>query len=203
MVLEIGPLIGAILVLMLFSWFLYKQTLLYDIAEGVLIGTGAGYSFIMGIKAVRDNAVLPLLRGEVIWIVPILLGLVIYLQLSTETIHFSRIPIAIIIGVGTGLSVRRVLLAEILGQIRASMIDFSALDTVGVINSILILVGTITSIAYFTLSREHTGAFGTFTKIGRIYLMATFGAMFGNGIFGNIAVVAGRIDYILRGFGLL
>jgi len=203
MVLEIGPLVGATLILMLFSWFLYKQTVLYDIAEGVLIGTGAGYSFIMGIKAVRDNAVLPLLRGETIWIIPIILGVVIYLQLSDETIHFSRIPIAIIIGVGTGLSVRRVLLAEIIAQTRASMIDFSALDTVGIINAILVLVGTITTIAYFTLSREQTGAFGTVTRIGRMYLMATFGAMFGSAIFGNIAVVAGRVEEILRGFGLL
>lgn len=203
MAIEIGPVIGATLILMLFSWFLYKQTRLYDIAEGVLIGTGAGYSFVMGIKAVRDNAILPLLKGELIWIIPILLGLVIYLQLSKKTMHFARIPIAIIIGVGLGLSIRRVLLAEIVGQIRASAIDFSALSPLGIINNIIILVGTITAISYFLMSKEQTGVFGNITRIGRLYLMATFGAMFGNAIFGNISVVAGRVEYILKAFGLM
>lgn len=203
MAIEIGPVIGATLILMLFSWFLYKQTWLYDIAEGVLIGTGAGYSFVMGIKAVRDNAILPLLKGELIWIIPILLGLVIYLQLSKKTMHFARIPIAIIIGVGLGLSIRRVLLAEIVGQIRASAIDFSALSPLGIINNIIILVGTITAISYFLMSKEQTGVFGNITRIGRLYLMATFGAMFGNAIFGNISVVAGRVEYILKAFGLM
>jgi len=203
MAIEIGSVIGATLILMLFSWFLYKQTPLYDIAEGVLIGTGAGYSFVMGIKAVRDNAILPLLKGELIWIIPILLGLVIYLQLSKKTMHFARIPIAIIIGVGLGLSIRRVLLAEIVGQIRASAIDFSALSPLGVINNIIILVGTITAISYFLMSKEQTGVFGNITRIGRLYLMATFGAMFGNAIFGNISVVAGRVEYILKAFGLM
>lgn len=203
MAIEIGSVIGATLILMLFSWFLYKQTPLYDIAEGVLIGTGAGYSFVMGIKAVRDNAILPLLKGELIWIIPILLGLVIYLQLSKKTMHFARIPIAIIIGVGLGLSIRRVLLAEIVGQIRASAIDFSALSPLGIINNIIILVGTITAISYFLMSKEQTGVFGNITRIGRLYLMATFGAMFGNAIFGNISVVAGRVEYILKAFGLM
>ncbi len=203
MAIEIGSVIGATLILMLFSWFLYKQTRLYDIAEGVLIGTGAGYSFVMGIKAVRDNAILPLLKGELIWIIPILLGLVIYLQLSKKTMHFARIPIAIIIGVGLGLSIRRVLLAEIVGQIRASAIDFSALSPLGIINNIIILVGTITAISYFLMSKEQTGVFGNITRIGRLYLMATFGAMFGNAIFGNISVVAGRVEYILKAFGLM
>jgi hypothetical protein len=44
-----------------------------------------------------------------------------------------------------------------------------------VISAYVILAGTLTALLYFTYSREHSGNYGRIVKLGRIFLMASFG----------------------------
>jgi hypothetical protein len=204
MAIEIGPLIGGIITLMYLSWlFLLRRNIAFNIAEAIFLGSAAGFSFVVGFKAVIDNAFRPLSQGNFLLIIPIILGLMLYLQLSTKTIYLARLPVSIIVGTGIGLSVRKELLAGVVANLQASMVDYSALDTAGAINAIITLGGFICAFLYFALSKEQTGAFGIITRIGRVFLMITFGALVGATMMGGVGVIGGRVRDILIGFGII
>ncbi len=203
MVLEIGAIVGSVLVLFLFSWLFYGRNVLFDIAESCLIGTAAGYMLIIGIKTVWTNAFVPLFAGKILQLIPVVLGLVLYLQLNRKTIHFARIPTAIIVGTGIGLSIRKMLLAGITANISAFAIDWSRLTGIELLNAIIVLIGFVTALSYFVMTKEHKGTYGSFVKVGRIFLMLTFGALFGASITGGLNLIAGRIREILLAFGLI
>ena len=203
MVLELGPVIGAIMVLFLYSWALYKPTFLYDISLGALVGLGGGYAFIIGMKAIRDNAFIPLMNGDLLKLIPISLGILIYTQVIRKTAYMARIPLAIIIGVGAGLSIRDVLMRGIIANIRIAFFNFATSDALTFFNSALILVGCVAALAYFAMTVEHTGNYGKVVKFGRYFLMITFGAGFGSGVLARLALVCGQVLYILQAFGIL
>lgn len=69
--------------------------------------------------------------------------------------RFFRILITLIICVGTGLSIREVLLASIIVWLYVTRANFHGVDSLRIVNNIIIIVGMTTSISYFTLSREH------------------------------------------------
>ncbi|MBS7657527.1 hypothetical protein KEJ33_06360, partial [Candidatus Bathyarchaeota archaeon] len=78
MALEIGPLLGAISILMFLSWLFFRRNPAFDIAEALFVGSAAAFNFIIGIKAVRDNAVYPLLAGDLRVLIPIILSIMLY-----------------------------------------------------------------------------------------------------------------------------
>jgi hypothetical protein len=204
MAIQIGPFLGAIVTIMFLSWlFVGKRNILFDIAEAIFVGSAAGFSFVVGFKAVRDNAFIPLINGNFFVLIPILLGFVIYAQLSTRTIHIARIPISVIVGVGIGLSVRKQLLAGIVANLQSAIVDYSLLSGVEIINQLVILIAFISAFSYFVLTKDQTGNFGTLVRFGRIILMMTFGALLGATMMGGVGVIGGRVRDILLGFGII
>jgi len=204
MAIETGLLIGGILTVMLYTRVLYKDTILYDIAEHLLLGSATAYIFVTGIKSIMSNAITPIQNeGRYILIIPIILGLSLYTQLSEKTRYMSRIPLSIIVGVGLGLTIRRVLLANLVRYTQTAFRPFMGVDGFTAINNVIITLAMITSISYFLMSRDQTGTYGQVTRIGRIFLMVTFGAYFGGQIMGRLTLLAGRIEYLLKAFGII
>lgn len=203
MAFDVASLTGAAFLIMLFSYLLYKRTMLFDIAEASLVGTAAGYSFIMGIKAIRDQAIYPLQAGDLMLLVPVILGLLLYTRLRRETAYISRIPTAIIVGVGMGLSLRNIITASIIRQIQTQINAFQTTTPMKTFSSILLLVGFVTSLMYFVFTREHTGVFGYGVKIGRYFMMATFGTVFGAMAMYRLAIIAGQVRFLMQVFGLI
>lgn len=204
MAIETGLLVGGILTVMLYTRVLYKDTILYDIAEHLLLGSATAYIFVTGIKSIMSNAITPIqIEGKYTLIIPIILGLVLYTQLSEKTRYLSKIPLSIIVGVGLGLTIRRILLASLVRYTMTAFRPFLGVEPFTAINNLIITLGMIASMSYFVMSRDQTGTYGQVTKVGRIFLMITFGAYFGGQVMGRLTLLAGRIEYLLKAFGII
>ena len=101
-------------------------------------------------------------------IIPAVLGLMMFSRLTRRRGYLARIPLALLIGAGAGVSIPAMLWARILKQMSASMLPLFT------VSGIIIFVGVITTFAYFYFSREQTGWFGYIAKTGTYFLMVFF-----------------------------
>ena len=119
------------------------------------------------------------------------------LRLVPKLSWLARWAIAYIVGMAAGLRFYGFLNSDILIQIKASTIDFSA-DWLAIVNSLIIFLGTISGLIYFFYSTEHKGAIGTLSKIGIYFLMIIFGASFGFAVMGRISLLIGRCEDLIN-----
>lgn len=188
---RLGVWIGAFLTLAFWS-FLFKENPVFDLAEHLYIGLAAGQAIVMGWVNIRNLSINPLAKeGKVVAIVPLLLGLLLYTRfLGPELKWLNRIPTAFIVGVGTGLAFTRFTQSDLVGQIRGTMLNLTS------INSWIIVLGTLATIAYFFFTTENKSISG-FSKIGRLTMMVAFGSAFGNTVMGRLSLLIGRLQYLL------
>ena len=190
---EPGIVVALVLTIMIFS-FLYRDNPFYRFAEYLLIGVSVGYYFVI----ICTNTIYPLvidrlfMHGELIVIVPTVLGSLMFLRLSRKLSYLARIPLALMIGFGAGRSIPAMLQARILEQMSASMQSLLTFD------GIVVLVGVISTTAYFYFSRRQEGLFGKLTRVGTYFLMVFFGATFGYTVMSRISLLIGRLEFILR-----
>jgi hypothetical protein len=67
----------------------------------------------------------------------------------------------------------------------------------GVVWSVILLIGVMCTLAYFFFSREHKGALGVASRIGIIFVMVGFGAAFGYTVMARISLLIGRLQFLL------
>lgn len=189
----IGTLTALLLTIMIFS-FLYKENPFYRFAEYLLVGISVGYYLVI----ISTNTLYPLVidkifvQGEFVAVIPVVLGFMMFARLNKRWAYLSRIPLALMIGFGAGLSIPAMLQARILRQMSASMQSFLT------INGAVILIGILSTLSYFYFSKKQEGVFGKFTMLGTYFLMIFFGATFGYTVMSRISLLIGRMEFILR-----
>jgi hypothetical protein len=201
---NIGLILGSIGILALWSQIYYKETIIYSIAEHIYIGIATGYILVVGIKTIMLQAVTPVQTGtNLIFLLPIILGLVLFTQISAKTRFMARIPLAMMAGIGLSLSIRRVILSNFIEYLKASARPVFGVPAVTAINNVIIMVGVVTTLLYFVMSKEHTGVYGRLTKIGRMFMMVVFGIYMGSQVAMRFSIIAGQFEYILKAFGII
>jgi hypothetical protein len=190
---------GVILTLCVFS-FLIKDNPFYKFAERLVAGVAAGYwTMLVFHTNFRDKVILTMQNQQWAYIIPILLGIGMWMRFSKKRSWISRYSIAFYIGISTGVSVPVYMYTAIFKQMSATIIPFNT------ITNILVIVGVLCSLFYFFFSKAHTGAFGVASRIGIYTLMVGFGAGFGLTVMGRVALLVQRIiymkDYFLALFG--
>jgi len=192
---EIGTLIAAFLTLCIFS-FLYKDNPFYKFAEYLLVGISVGYFLVTAINTtVMPKLILPLFRqGNLVYLIPGLLGFLMFTRFSPKLSWLSRISLALVIGAGAGVSIPAVMQAQIMAQMKASMVSLVS------INGIIIILAISTTLIYFFFSKEHKGWFGGTAKIGIWFLMVFFGATFGYTVMSRVSLLIGRMQFLLGDF---
>ena len=206
---ETSGLIGiwcvVLLTLSIFS-YLYGDNPFYKAAEHIFVGVSAGYIFTITFW----DTIWPNLFGrlfpsyvqagfefEIIYIIPLILGLFMLCRLSKKYSWLSRISIAYIVGMAAGLKLYVFLNSNLLTQIKTSTIDLSG-SYYNIVNEIIILVGVICGLVYFFFSKEHTGVVGKVSRIGIYFLMIKFGASFGFAVMGRISLLIGRFEELIE-----
>lgn len=139
------------------------------------------------------------------YIIPLILGIMMILSVSSRLSWFARWGIAYTVGMAAGLRAYGFLNSNVIGQIKGSVVPltgdmpfFSMLSN-SYFNSIILLGGTLCGLLYFYFSREHKGFLGRASRVGIYFLMISFGASFGFAVMGRISLLIGRftslIDY--------
>ena len=135
---------------------------------------------------------------QLMYIIPLILGIMMLLSVFSKFGWFARWGIAYVVGMAAGLRSYGFLNSNVIGQIKGSVIPLAGdVSTGAIINGIILLVGTVTGLMYFYFSKEHKGWFGTVGRIGIYFLMISFGASFGFAVMGRISLLIGRFTDLI------
>jgi len=194
----IGLWIGWLLMLMIYSYPLYKENLAYRFAEHIFIAIFLAINLVVNFGNVMKICITPLLGGDFLMIVPLIIGISIYTMLMPNYRWVSRYPVAILVGAGFGLGMRGVIKPSILDAIVSTITRPTDIGAMAWINFLYIAVGLICSVLYFLLTYEHTGTLQTPTRIGRLFIMIGLGAYFGNTVLFRFTMLTGRAQFFLQ-----
>jgi len=192
----IGVWVAVFLTLMVLS-FLYKENPFFRLTEYIFIGLSSGYAFAASIRLFINQALNPIfVDGSFDFIIPVILGALWYTQFSKKYSSLYRLPLSLAIGYGLGITIWSIMQTYFVRQISATMIPIFTGDIVGTIDALVLVLGTILSLSYFILHREQTGAWGGATKIGKYFVLATLGAVFGSTVLGRMALIIQRVQFL-------
>jgi hypothetical protein len=191
--------IAALLTLAIFS-FLYRENPIYRFAEHLFVGLSNGYLItVTWYLVLRPSFIDPISHGQKLWLIAIaFIGALYFTRFIPKISWMVRIPIAIAMGYGAGASIPRAIDAEIIQQLRATIVTRSHLahwDTAAW--AFLILIGVVCTIAYFFFSAERKGVLKPISYAGIVFIMVGFGASFGYTVMARISLFIGRLQYLM------
>lgn len=145
-----------------------------------------------------------------LYFIPLAFGILLLMRLSPKGGHLSRWALAFILGTTAGLRLIAFLTADFMGQIRATLVSIAGYTPAAIpgargtfsLESLfwdaIAVVAILAALSYFYFSKEHKGAFGRFSRVGIWVLMITFGAGFGYTVMGRVALLVGRVEFLLH-----
>jgi hypothetical protein len=218
---NLGLWVGAAITLFALS-FVYGDNVFYRFTENVFVGVTAAYWMVLGFW----NTIVPKLLANVapeipvylfgmdfpldvsafrriFYFIPLLLGILLLFRLHPRGRRYSAWSLAFIVGATAGLRLIGFLDAGFLAQIRNSIVPLVESNGSGfhlgrTLNAVLMTGGMICCLCYFYFSRSEVGVMGRAGKVGLWILMVTFGASFGFTVMGRIALLVGRVEFLLR-----
>lgn len=192
------------LMLMVYSYPLFRENQLFRFSEHLFIGLSLAIAAIIAIQTTIRLAITPLMAGKLYYIIPILLGFMMYLILHRDYRWLSRYPIGILVGASIGLGMRGVIIPNIISQIIATITPPRiGADAMAWLNFVYIGIGTTLAVMYFLLTFEHRGPLVYPSRLGRWIIMIGLGAYFGNTVLFRMAMLSGRAQFLLQVLGLV
>lgn len=201
-----GAILSAMLVIWIYS-FAFRDNMLFKLAEHIFVGTAAGYSIALAIDSI--NRVVS--REPATYIVPLMLGLLMFMKYSKKYYWLARYGVAVNLAVGTALALRVVPTANIVRQITATIQPLWDPDPIRALNNWLILLITLGGLTYFLFTifpeKRFSGRpsaiyiiYRALFTIGIYGMMIGFGALFANMVMTYVGLFIGvYIQYIEPG----
>ncbi len=192
--------IAALLTLAIYS-FLYKDNIVYKIAEYLLVGVSIGYSIsITWYNVVIAKMVVPIRdQHNYLIIIPILIGFLMFFRFSRKQSWLSKIPISFVIGWGAGVAIPLGFQTTIVEHIKNTIaIPWFGGNILLLVNALIIFVGVVATLVYFYFSVPHKGTIGKIANLGIWYIMIAFGASFGYTVMARISLFIDRAQFLLH-----
>lgn len=200
--------------------YLYDDNPFYKLAEHLFVGTSIGYVLVVQYYDVlRPNLIDRLLdpalgMSRLVYLVPLLLVVFLFLRLTRRYSWLGRIAIAFVIGIYAGLEVPAVANTDLVQQVSSTIQSaqeysievraaeggawaYVAATWAEAVGLVVLVLGMAAGLVYFFFSIEHRGVVGGIAKAGIWVLMVGFGAAFGYTVQGRISLAIGRAMYCL------
>ena len=181
--------IGAILVLMTLT-FLYKDTIIFRFVERTMVGAAIGHYVVVALKNINDLGVAILPKDPLV-IVPIVLGLLLFARFHKTYHWLTRYGVAVLVGIGTGLTFRAIIVAQFISQLQATILNLTTVD------NIIIFFGVLCTVAFFIFTIEPKGPLRHIPRIGLWFMMIAFGVSFGGALIGRVTYIVSAIRFLL------
>jgi hypothetical protein len=212
-----GGILGFLLTLFIFSYILGDNPL-FRLTTSLFIGVSAGFAGIVAINSVLlPRLVAPLFSNSfpliIRGVIPLILALLLMAKLSPRISSLGSIPMAYLVGVGAAAAIGGVVLGTLFPQVNSSMNLFDlqvAIDrgiNVGffLVNGGIILVGTITSLAYFHFGARHRQNqapvrqpwIEELSQIGQLFIAITLGVFFAAVYSAALAALVERLSFLV------
>ncbi len=198
---SLGNWIAAFLTVAVFS-IIFKETELYYFAEQVFVGCSAGY----GVAVTFGNRVKPTVLVDIVekgkwnYVVPIVLGLLIYFRFSTRHQWVARYPISFSVGAGAGVVLTKTWKPMFLDQLAATVTPLKNPVTSTYINAVLLFIGVVGTLSFFLFTVEPKGVTKYASRIGRVTMMLAFGSAFGTTVMARVSLFLARMQFMLKDF---
>jgi hypothetical protein len=199
LILELGLWISAFYVLSVYS-YLYKYNRFFKFAEHTLIGAAAGHYLTMGITNIRSIGIENIYLGKTYYIIPIILGFLLYTRFIKEYSWIMRYGTCFMIGVGVSIYIRALVITTIIVQLQSTMKAISLAEPIKIINSVIMVLFVFTTMLYFLFTERFTPKRGIgvyIGKIGRYGIMCALGYYLGVTVMTRLAFVINRLEFLL------
>jgi len=187
---------GALIILGYLSLLLLKENLFSRWAEYSVVALAVGWSAVYYTYDAVKRAWTPLVGGDWTMIIPIALGLLMYVQFSKKYRWVIRWPLAIVSSTALMLNATARPIANFVLQIRALAIPLTSGSGMDIFNGLIALIACITVMSYFTFTREHTGPLAISSKLGRYFMMLTYGGAFSMAYISQGTFIIGALNYL-------
>lgn len=200
--------ISFLLSLMVLS-YLIGDNPAFRVAVYIFIGVSAGYAAAVAWHQVLyPRLIVPLISGNLLTIIPLVLGLLLLLKLSPRVARLGTPSMAFLVGVGAAVAVSGAVMGTLFPQTWASMnaLNFSDAGQYWLehlVEGIVILVGTVTTLVYFHFGAKATAAgpqrgklVNRLSWVGQGFIAITFGVLFAGVLMAAITALIERLNFI-------
>jgi hypothetical protein len=216
----LGAFIGFILTLLVFS-YIFGDNLLFRITIHIFIGVAAGYTLAIAVNnVIWPQLIIPLLTGGyqniLLLLIPLGLSLLLLTKVSDRFSILGTPVMAYLVGVGAATVIGGAVFGTLFPQALAAMNAFDqqlvfqsggALAGAGNFgNASLMLVGTLTTLAYFQFSMRTQRAgpsegplwLRVISWIGQGFIAITFGAIFAGVYAAALTAMIERWNFLVQ-----
>ena len=187
---------GALVILGYFSLIFFKENVFARWAEYSIVGLGVAWSTVFLTYEAIDSAWEPLVGGDWTMIIPIVLGLLMYFRFSRKNRWIIRWPLAVVTSTALMINATGRPVANFIMQLQALALPIVSGTGMDILNGIIAVVACLTVMSYFTFTREHTGVLGISSKLGRYFMMLTYGGAFSMAYISQGTFVVGTLNYL-------
>jgi hypothetical protein len=203
----VGMSLGAILTIMTLS-YIFGDNALYRFALHVFVGTLVGYSVGIVLRDVVRPTV-EAVQNDPVVVIPLVLGMLLIFKGFPKYAYVGNLSTAYLIGIGAAVALSGALLGTLIPQIGATgrvlNLDAMAKFTLGPVDSLLILGGTICTLMAFSFAAPREGGLaGQWTRfvegarwVGRLFLAVAFGTAFAGALTASLTIFIGRIQFLI------
>lgn len=210
-------LIAFFLTILVLSYVLGDNAL-FRFVMMVFVGISAGYAAVlMYYQVLLPRLISPLLTlptpEKTVYIIPAVLGILLLFKLSPRLSALGNPSMALLTGVGAAIAIGGAVTGTLFGQINGAILPF---DLAGVqvgnwatqlFGGIVLLGGTICSLAYFHFGArkkdgENTGSqpglIQILGRIGQVFIAITLGALFAGVLSAALAALIERLAFLIN-----
>ena len=214
----IGAMVGFLLTLMVVSYVI-KDNVLFRLAVHIFIGVAAGYATVLVIyNVIWYQLLVPLIvppKKAILEVAPpLLLGVWLLTKASSRLSRLGGPVVAFLVGIGAATAISGAITGTLFPQVGSTvnLFDLSATGLEGakllgwVVNALVILIGTVTSLAYFHLGVRARGdqppsrAFWieVTAQIGQVFIAIAFGALFAGAYMAALSALVERVSFVWK-----
>ncbi|MDO8670393.1 MAG: hypothetical protein Q7O66_03065 [Dehalococcoidia bacterium] len=206
----IGIWVAAALTLIVLSYVLSDNPL-YKLAEHIFVGTSVGWTFVLIYQNVLLGNLFYKLKdapGENLpLLIPLLLGVLLLLRPIKPLAWLSNTSLAIVVGAGAALAIVGASAGLLAPQALATVLPVVPTQMTweawrGSLSNLSIVVGVVSVFLYFHFTGKRLGRFGRPIQLagilGKYFMMMAFGALFASIAISRIALLVGRISFLLE-----
>ncbi len=195
----LGTWLQALFTILLIS-IVFKDNPAYRFAEHTYVGLFAGYGVALAFfNYIRPNVQDNLMKkGQYIYLIPIILGLLMYTRYIKPIAWLARYTISFNLGIGTGYVLSKDFKPFFVDQVKATfLLLWGTGDWWKTLSNWIYVVGTVCALVYFLFTLQKKGVQGKVSYVGRVVMMIAFGAAFGNTVMARVSLFLGRMQFLL------
>jgi len=178
--------------------YLFKENIFSKTATTITIAISTVHAFMYNFSNASDMAITPLLEGDYIYIIPIILGLLLYTRLSTKYSWLASYSYSVSLGLGTGATLSTLFSSNVANLIvNTAQQPFLGTGLFDQLSGLLLFVGTLLALTYWIFTKEAVGLFGTGVRIGRWFLMISIGLLYAEDVVWSQSLFVAAMEMVI------